>query len=399
MAYIQTDILGKVFHFYEMSPIIISHLENTPLRVKISTDDSGIILDESYWPDFNGLITIDIKDIVSHELSHSLPEIGYDIQQNALFKVFHISIGEDDITGDFTVNGYSSDARIKMTDVDLLRIPTDYQLPLSLPNMYARSGIKFCYPDGTKIETGGLVTSSSGIGATSRMIRISDHVSGHRKFHIELDLGGETLKSAEFEIVDSPCEQYIFANRYGGFDNIPMFGTLEFLPEMTFESGSYSDRNEQVMADSEYTYSQNSGYMSRKVMELASELLCCSQIYHLDHNGEFRRIVILDSTIQTKSSESLHSFSFRYKYADDTRPLSLKGKSIATFASGGGTERTLVSKLESSPATIVHGKNKMPCVTVVDINNQVVETEVNYLDMNTIVITWNGNFAGYAYIN
>lgn len=402
MANIQNDILNKVLFFYELQPIIIVHPGSTPLRVRISTDSSGDILDDTYYSDFSDLITIDIRDIVAAELSLSIPEIGKDIQQTSLFAVFHIEIGDDEISGDFTVNGFSSAASGKMTDIDTLRVPEDYMIPLSLYNNSESFDIILHFPDGSVVSDGEIIASASGVGATSRMFCITDsHAAGKKKFQVELSGENSKLYSPVFEVVSGKFEQYLFANRYGGFDNIPMDGALEFVPDMSFASGSYSDRNEKVSADSEYIYSQNSGYLSGKVIELASELLCSSQIYHLDPNGNFRRIVIIDSDLRNKSNDSLHSFTFRYKYAEDTRPMSLNGKTAITYVvgTGSGFVETKVYPITSSPMVIEHGKGTRPCVTVVDTSNNEVGVLVEYIDLNSVKVSWNGQFAGYVYVN
>lgn len=399
MAKLQSDILGKVLFFYELAPIVIVHSDNSPLRVRITTDDSGVILDDSYWSDFNGNIVIDIRDLVAQELSFILPEVGVDTRQSSLFKVFHLSLGDDEVKGDFTVNGFSSEAANRMTDVDVLRVPEDYIIPLSVFNISESFDVEYVLHDGAVIPDAALPASASGIGTTSRMIRIEDCPAfGQSRFQVRLSSPESEFRTPVFEVARGDFEQYLFVNRYGGFDNIPMSGALSFLPEMSFESGNYNGRNEKVDSESEYIYSQNSGYLSRKVMELASELLCSSQIYHLDKNDEWRRIVVLESDLRTSSREALHSFTFRYKYADDVRPMSLKGKTAGFYAVG-VSDNTFVYALTTSPMVIEHGKNKTPCVTVVDSDNQEVEVLVKHNDENKVTISWNGTLSGYVYLN
>ena len=45
------------------------------------------------------------------------------------------------------------------------------------------------------------------------------------------------------------------------------------------------------------------------------ELIRSRQIFHLK-DGTFRKIVILESDISMSSADSIHSFSFQYRYAD-----------------------------------------------------------------------------------
>ena len=399
MAQLHTDILGKVIYFYELPQIEISHYGSNPLQVVLSTDDRGRILDESYWPDFSQKIYIDIKDLVASELSLEIPAVDEDLTQASIYKVFHLSIG-DEIAGSFTVNGFSSDVSNKISDIDVLRVPEDYMLPIFIFNNADKYSMQYIFGDGTTSEGDDIVTNVSGVGTTSRMIHLpTSPAAGKKFFRIKLSSPDTEILSPVYEVTKEHMEQYLFINRYGGFDNIPMSGMLDFRPDLSFESGSYNNRNEMVSSDSEYVYEQNSGFLSGKVMELMSELLCGSQIYHLGQDGIYRPIVILDSTLNSKSSDYLHSFSFRYKYADDVRPLSLKGKTAGMYVRQ-VTEpiQTLMFQLTESPMIIRHNRSGYPCVTVTNSDNQVVTVAVEYLDQDSISIEWNGLLSGYAYI-
>lgn len=49
--------------------------------------------------------------------------------------------------------------------------------------------------------------------------------------------------------------------------------------------------------------------------------------------------------------------------------------------------------------TIQHNLDKRPSVTVVDTGGTVVIGEVEYLDSNNVVVTFNASFSGEAYLN
>lgn len=49
--------------------------------------------------------------------------------------------------------------------------------------------------------------------------------------------------------------------------------------------------------------------------------------------------------------------------------------------------------------TVVHNLNKYPSVTVVDSTGRVVVGGTQYLDSNTVVLTFSGAFSGVAYLN
>lgn len=49
--------------------------------------------------------------------------------------------------------------------------------------------------------------------------------------------------------------------------------------------------------------------------------------------------------------------------------------------------------------TIVHNRNKYPSVTIVDSAGSVVVGDVQYVDRNTVVLRFSGEFSGKAYLN
>lgn len=49
--------------------------------------------------------------------------------------------------------------------------------------------------------------------------------------------------------------------------------------------------------------------------------------------------------------------------------------------------------------TITHNLNRKPSVTIVDSADSVVGGDIEYIDENTIRITFNASFSGKAYLN
>lgn len=55
--------------------------------------------------------------------------------------------------------------------------------------------------------------------------------------------------------------------------------------------------------------------------------------------------------------------------------------------------------VSSNAWTIVHNLNKLPSVTVVDEYNRIIDCQVEYIDNNTVIVTFNAAFKGKAYFN
>lgn len=60
---------------------------------------------------------------------------------------------------------------------------------------------------------------------------------------------------------------------------------------------------------------------------------------------------------------------------------------------------TYVQNTPESVWIITHNLNKKPAPTVTDSAGNIVEGDINYIDLNTIKITFNGAFTGEAHLN
>src|SRR4051812_5301207 len=58
-----------------------------------------------------------------------------------------------------------------------------------------------------------------------------------------------------------------------------------------------------------------------------------------------------------------------------------------------------VQSVASSSWTITHNLGRFPSVTIIDSGNSVVEGNREYIDSNTILLTFSGAFSGKAYLN
>mgnify|MGYP006103932779 FL=1 len=93
---------------------------------------------------------------------------------------------------------------------------------------------------------------------------------------------------------------------------------------------------------------------------------------------------------------NLHDTDFVYL---DTNP---DGSSFvySDIGAGEGDKNYLHDQgVVSAVWTISHGLGKYPSVSVVDTANQIVFGEIEYVDTNNIIITFNAAFSGSAYLN
>lgn len=67
---------------------------------------------------------------------------------------------------------------------------------------------------------------------------------------------------------------------------------------------------------------------------------------------------------------------------------------------GAGAETYIYEQIRASEEwTITHYLNKYPSVTIVDTGNNVIIGAVEYLDKDRLILRFNFEFSGFAYLN
>lgn len=64
----------------------------------------------------------------------------------------------------------------------------------------------------------------------------------------------------------------------------------------------------------------------------------------------------------------------------------------------GGTTATYYQSVPAASATIVHNLNKFPVVTTVTLSGDIVVGDVDYVDANTVIVSFSSPFSWVAYL-
>ena len=90
-----------------------------------------------------------------------------------------------------------------------------------------------------------------------------------------------------------------------------------------------------------------------------------------------------------------------YTLSKDGDTLNLLGSdgSASSVTSKDDKNFVYTQAVPSATWTIAHNLGKYPAVTIVDSANRTVEGECEYIDLNTVRLTFSGAFSGKAYIN
>lgn len=334
---INPNIHGSIIKMSDLKPMRI--LECTPgssVRVNVSAVGYGIEIEDIFYPDNKMEIAVDIRTFVSAflryddsfltSLSESSPAVAYWQKDSAV--VFRISATSSDSSDEkiatFIVTPYSASG--KSSDIVQLMVPMDYVLPMQFPEALLDTDGKTTMLAGdTEIElavdqTMGVSYPSSVVTALCSLNAAGVPVENLKKISASVSdssgLGAAPVQSPLLVFSDGDFEQYLFRNRFGGFDNIPMSGSRKLVPEYSFETGIVDGSLVGTDRTGKRFFSQDTGYLSRQTMEVLSQLILADDVYHLD-NGVFRHIIITESTINLSSSETIHSASFTYRYSDE----------------------------------------------------------------------------------
>jgi hypothetical protein len=86
-------------------------------------------------------------------------------------------------------------------------------------------------------------------------------------------------------------------------------------------------------------------------------------------------------------------------FAAGTKEVFLTIPATALSAVGGDKTYVHVQNTPASIWSITHNLNKYPTVTVIDSSDREVEGEVEYVDLNSIIVTFSAGFSGKASLN
>ena len=218
-----------------------------------------------------------------------------------------------------------SDIKSKITDIDYLAVPSDATLWLSgyAPGEYSF----YLYVE----QCGSLIRIEDGLSGSDydRIVYGSLSVPDlpiirNKPFRIvwkvlssELSAEKYEYKSPVYEIIDDDFQQFIFADRFGGYTSFPMRGALEFSPEYEFENARYSFGNAAVSRTISPVFTQYTGGLTWKAAFALSGLLKSDFIYH-KVNGSWKRIVVESADTRFQTVDSLHYGSFSFRYSEET---------------------------------------------------------------------------------
>lgn len=314
----EINTFGKTLFLTDIKCIDVVYREGsiitTKYKITVSCGEE-VVLSEQYVGWLGQEIMVDFRDVFAALMMPADPaaEVVIHSSYKKTCSITSETVGlipAQSGTYNFTLYGFDRRALDILSDIDYLRVPEDYILPLTAIQLGESEAIWKLSADGVTLMRGSFPETSE---PCTLFLNIPDSSKPLRPI---ITLGDKILYGPTLKPSPGKFEQYLFANEYGGFDNIPMDGKLEFLPEFDFETGVLSSSKTTTSSNRTDKWKQNSGFLTSATIKALGKLLTSRHIWHLVE-GAWKRIVIVSCDLSHNSHDSLHSITFEYKYLYD----------------------------------------------------------------------------------
>lgn len=324
----QLETKGHVY-LDDLRDVVLPASPTVGATVQI-TAESTVILSHRYYGDANSEVHLDLRDLVRDRTSFALPDpdYAYTLQDGSgIYITVTLDDDEEDACG-FYCYGFAEGLRQRISRIDRLRVPRDFRLVVSLPNLAnilsensVDTDVRFISHVRSRALDG--ITISDGDGyILAREFLMSDlQPAPGVPFQLEFafpDVSGSdqaSLRTPVYEVCQGSFEQYLFLTDFGSLENIPMDGDLKAVPSYAFENASHPSGMVKVKDGMEEIFEQSSGYLTRAAADELVRLLRSSDIYHLE-DGSWRRILIESPSVSLGKMDTLRSVTFTWRHVE-----------------------------------------------------------------------------------
>lgn len=313
---------------YRIAPSGLSSPANIVLSAK-KGDDYVEVLNENYYSDFDGYISLDYSRIIGNLVPRPLPKIVSVVDTGTFLNVvpagyidMKISSGKK-VLKEFTANDFESESLIQITDIDYLAIPRDALISIAIPANFVSHEVQVRTREGAALagfsrtdlpaDGKGYYQYMFGLGSLPKpdYQYLSIYVKAGKP-----DGGIASLWSGTYQVIPGNFQQFIFGGRLGGYVSFPMAGSLEYSPNFDIQTCCLSNSIAKARVSKSAVMRQRSGGLTRKAAVVLSELLLSDDIYHYN-GGVWKKIIITGASLSANTVDSLNHCSFDFLYAED----------------------------------------------------------------------------------
>lgn len=318
-----------------LRPFLIGTVEAVSFELKKGT---VTLLSQRYEPGENGLVEIDIRDVVHSQLSYRLLQSGEVYEQPSLTSDFTAVIDNNNIVTFRVVRGgvdrFADTATNFLTQNWLTWQPTVKTVTYYSPEFLTYYAVQACtvklkaYYSETENETISVVSFDAGKAYTlplqyATVARLlGNKLPGYYDVWTE-SADGQRLTYIQ-RYVASPArsrseEWILFENSLGGLDTFRAYGVNALNAKHTHNIAELDKESNEYRVDTDRLYTKNTGYLSPEESRWLLDFFPSVHKY-IYISSYLRAIVVTESQAKQDLKKEPASYSFTYKYAD-SRPL------------------------------------------------------------------------------
>ena len=329
------------------SPINLSG--NLPSFIMFSDDPFNFVIKKgnisllsgSYTPGGDRKVTIDVKDVIEFSLSFQFRDILETYTQDTLIDTFYAYINDELICNFEVIKGGISN--FGMTPQTFLQQhfltwqPREKRVSYSSPEYLTYYAVTDCriklkaYM--STVDAIEMVISELQQGKVYTIPVMYAVVAGKlNAYPAYYDIWVESadgsvrysyIQRFVYEQGKSEQEEYIiFENSLGGVDCFRAYGNTVFNADNTHNIAIIDDQLNEYRIDTEYKYTKNTGYLTKYEAEWLKDFFPSTGKY-IFRNNILRKIVLTEDNVSSSEQESVNSYEFTYRYADDNIYLNL----------------------------------------------------------------------------
>jgi hypothetical protein len=300
------------------------------VRVQLA-DDTRSYLDETYTPDFEHLVTLDLAEIVRDALAFELPSAPVFRQPN-LVRSFAITLNNSKVPLSFIAvraglrNLSTTAAEWLLTNFMTGQPKTKY-VSTAQPEWLTYYASRACYLFGKawfdgQAELIQLAALTAGDAWTvdvsaNRLLETTGHYPDSMEVFVAFANGVNRLTGIQTYCFTAPLENeqcFCFENSMGGIDTVRCKGESRTEPEFTFDTALFADAERTYHVDKKDLCTQNTGWMGKAAGRWLLDMFGSQRCYHY-RNGALAPIVIDSVAATTSTKENLCAFEFSYRPA------------------------------------------------------------------------------------
>lgn len=312
------------------------------------------IVSRSYEPGADGIVIIDIRDIIHSRLSFQFKNVSLVYEQTALVSTFRVLISGTEVI--FSAIRCGIDAFADTATNFLTQNFLTWQPNLKPVTYYSPEFLTYYATVTCVAKLRAYFTDNSGIVVSQMDIEFPEFVSG-KAYTIPLQYASVAEKldnemPAYYDVwiennqgdrltyiqryyaseAKSETEQWmLFENSLGGIDTFRAYGSTAFTGEHTHNIAEIDDVSLEYRVDTSRKFQKNTGYLNKK--ERAWLLDFFPSLKKYLHTGSYlRSIIVVESNVTYTDKELPSNYTFTYKYADAKPLLNLPRTDVPTGA-------------------------------------------------------------------